>query len=264
MSRATGALLAGGILAGAVAWSQRRERMAAHDVTLGWRTGANARALATSQKVVASAIAAEPATNSEMERARRARVCGDPTLPAFRTPGRWVWPLATWRGRLPVCSDGWGSARTGLDGTPKTHLGVDLMYRRASVDELADTFPPGTRGGSKWHVMPADIPAIAASAGTVRYARWTARGFTVVLDHIAPWSTYYTHLATLWVQPGQQVVAGAPVGVVGGDPTNAPHLRHLHFALWRGQWQDTAVNPAPLMASWDVLSSPALPPRAAA
>ncbi len=241
MSRATEAVVAGSIVAGAVMWSQHRARMR-RDAT----------------------PAATPALNDEIDRARRARVCGDSTLPLFRVPGRWVWPLAIWNGRLPVCSDGWGSARTGLDGTPRTHLGVDLMYRRTSLDDLADRFPAGTRGGSKWHVMPADVAALAASDGTVRYAKWTARGFTVVIDHVQPWSSYYTHLAMLSVRPGQHVVAGAPIGIVGGDPSNAPHLRHLHFALWRGKWQDAAVNPAPLMASWEVLGAPALPPRAVA
>jgi proteasome lid subunit RPN8/RPN11 len=43
---------------------------------------------------------------------------------------------------------------------------------------------------------------------------------------------------------------------VGAYSSNAPHLRHLHFALWRGEWQDFAVNPAPLMASWEVLAAP--------
>ena len=205
-----------------------------------------------------------PATADEIELARHARVCGDRTLPTFGLPGRWVWPLATWQGRAPVCSDGWGSARRKPDGRAAIHLGVDLMYRRTSRTDLADKFPPGTRGGSTWHVMAADVPALAASAGTVRYAKWTDRGFTVVIDHVAPWSSYYTHLSMLSVRTGQMVVAGELIGVVGGDPSNKPHLRHLHFALWRGKWQDTAVNPAPLMASWEVLAAPVKPTRAVA
>lgn len=185
-------------------------------------------------------------------------------VPTLGVPSRWVWPVPMWQGRRPVCSDGWGSARTSSDGTPRKHLGVDLMFRRASRTDLADAFPPGTRGGSRWHVMPNDLPALAASAGRVRYARWTARGFTVVIDHVAPWSTYYTHLARLLVEPGQTVAAGEPIGIIGGDPSNAPHLRHLHFALWRGRWQDAAVNPTPLMASWEVLSAPVAAGRAVA
>src|SRR5688572_20767023 len=66
------------------------------------------------------------------------------------------------------------------------------------------------------------------------------------LDHVAPWASYYTHLSALSVRPGQVVDAGEPIGIVGGDPSKPPHLRHLHFALWRGKWQDAAVNPAPL------------------
>jgi murein DD-endopeptidase MepM/ murein hydrolase activator NlpD len=113
--------------------------------------------------------------------------------------------------------------------------------------------------------MPDDVPALAASSGTVRYARRTPRGYTVVIDHAAGWSTYYTHLSTLLVKPGQLVAVGEPLGLIGGDPSKPPHLRHLHFALWRGEWQDRAVNPAPLMASWDVLAAPvAAPARIAA
>ena len=219
---------------------------------------------ALSGRIAEEAAAAMPATTDHVERARRARVCGDRTLPTFSLPGRWVWPLAMWQGRAPVCSDGWGSARRKRDGTPSIHLGVDLMYRRRSRADLTDSYPPGTRGGSTWHVMAADVPALAASAGTVRYAKWTERGFTIVIDHIAPWSTYYTHLSMLSVRAGQVVAAGEPIGIVGGDPSNPPHLRHLHFALWRGKWQDSAVNPAPHMASWDVLAAPVKPTRAVA
>ncbi len=257
MSRSTEWLLAGGVVVGAIAWTRRDARQARSA-----RGQLDPRALST--RVADEAAAANSATAEQIEHARRARVCGDPTLPTFGLPGRWVWPLAMWNGRAPVCSDGWGSARTKPDGKPSIHLGVDLMYRRASRADLAEHFPPGTRGGSRWHVMPADVQALAASAGTVRYAKWTARGFTVVIDHLAPWATYYTHLSMLSVRPGQTVVAGEPIGFVGGDPSKPPHLRHLHFALWRGQWQDAAVNPAPLMASWDVLSAPIRPSRAVA
>ncbi len=241
MSRTTDLLLAGGALAGLLAWRHRE-----------------------GSKVDRRANDGSTATSDQIELARRAQVCGDRTLPTFSLPGRWVWPLAMWNNRPPVCSDGWGSARRKPDGRASIHLGVDLMFRRSSRTDLAERFPPGTRGGSKWHVMPADVQALAASAGTVRYAKWTDRGFTVVIDHVAPWSTYYTHLAMLSVSAGQTVRAGEPVGIGGGDPVNPPHLRHLHFALWRGKWQDAAVNPAPLMASWEVLRAPAPPNRAVA
>lgn len=262
MSRTTDLLLAGGAIAGVVAWS-RRDTSKATERANATHAPLNANSLLP--RIADEAAAALPATSDQIERARRVTVCGDRTLPTFALPGRWVWPLAMWNGRPPVCSDGWGSARPpDRDGRPRLHLGVDLMYRRSSRADLAERFPPGTPGGSKWHVMPADVPALAASAGTVRYAKWTERGFTVVIDHVAPWSTYYTHLAMLSVATGQIVSAGETVGFVGGDPSHAPHLRHLHFALWRGKWQDAAVNPAPLMASWDVLPVPTRPSRAVA
>jgi hypothetical protein len=94
-------------------------------------------------------------------------------------------------------------------------------------------------------------------------AGWTARGFSVVIDHapVAPFATYYTHLGLLNVTPtarakaGQCVRAGQPIGIIGADPLDAAHLKHLHFALWRGG-PDKAIDPAVLMARWDCIDDP--------
>jgi hypothetical protein len=169
-------------------------------------------------------------------------------------PGRWVWPVPISRGRRPVISSGWGTPR----GTRK-HEGVDVMFRRLPTDRYAI----GSPNGSKAFVMPDNILAVAAADGTVWSAGWTPRGFSVVLDHgeSAKVATYYTHLQSLYLTPtarghsGQRVRAGQPLGIVGADPLDGNHLKHLHFALWRGGPSD-AVDPQPLMATWELIDDP--------
>jgi Peptidase family M23 len=177
-----------------------------------------------------------------------------PGAPPPPLPGRWVWPVPIWRGRRPVISSGWGTPR----GSQR-HEGVDLMFARVA----ADPFPVRSPHGSKNFVMPDDILAVAAADGKVWSADWTRRGFSVVLDHgeTGKIATYYTHLEKLLVAPtargrsGQRVRAGDPLGIIGADPMDGNHLKHLHFALWRGGPQD-AVDPQPLMTSWSMIPDP--------
>jgi len=114
-------------------------------------------------------------------------VMAAPAVPPPPPPGRWVWPVPRWRGRAPVCSDGWGSPRRG-DSRGTIHRGVDIMYRRRTLSELADVFPP-RKPHSLWHFMPPGTLALAAADGEVWSARRTPRGHTVVISHGAPWAT---------------------------------------------------------------------------
>jgi murein DD-endopeptidase MepM/ murein hydrolase activator NlpD len=165
--------------------------------------------------------------------------------------GRWVWPVARWNGRAPVISDGFGSPRPG----GVKHAGIDLMFAR----QTADAFKSGTPNGTAHHVMPDGQQAIAASDGVVWTATMTPRGYAVVLDH-GKVATFYTHLEQLLVKGGAQVRAGQPIGVIGFDPLDAAHLKHLHFELWAGGPKD-AIDPAPLMRTWEVLGDTALVAR---
>jgi Peptidase family M23 len=157
--------------------------------------------------------------------------------------GRWVWPLPRWSGRAPTISDGFGVRKNGV-----LHKGVDLMFARQAGDTLK---------GSTHFVMPDDMRAIAASDGVVWSATKTPRGFAVVISHGAKWVTFYQHLDKLLVTPtaggrsGERVRAGQPIGIVGADPLDGEHLKHLHFELWRGGPND-AIDPAPLMRTWPV------------
>jgi murein DD-endopeptidase MepM/ murein hydrolase activator NlpD len=194
---------------------------------------------------------------------RPAEVAAPKPSAPIQLAGRWGWPVPRWQGRAPVISDGFGSPRP-----PGTHKGVDLMFARIS----SDPFPIGSPNGSKGFVMPDAWMAVAASDGALWSARYTPRGFAVVIDH-GTVATFYTHLDTLFVPEAQPptaapraripIKAGQPLGVIGGDPLDPRRLKHLHFGLWAGG-PDAAIDPASLMRSWQVFTphdiAPFLPP----
>jgi len=165
-------------------------------------------------------------------------------------PSAWVFPVPSLRERLAVISDGFDSPRTDPDGTKHKHLGADLMFKRRDANDLIAVYPPQTVNGTKWFFMPDGVPALAASAGTVRLAEWTAVGYTVVILHPSGWATYYTHMASLAVARGAQVITSQTIGIIGGSPADGEHLKHLHFELWRGGTRAGAVDPAPYLDAW--------------
>jgi hypothetical protein len=134
------------------------------------------------------------------------------------------------------------------------------MFARMS----GDPFPVGGPNGSRGHVMPDSWMAVAASDGWLWSAKHTSRGYAVVIDH-GTVATFYQHLAQLFVPetataPGTPrearipIRGGQPLGVIGADPLDGAHLKHLHFELWLGG-PDAAVDPAPLMRSWEVFTA---------
>jgi murein DD-endopeptidase MepM/ murein hydrolase activator NlpD len=174
--------------------------------------------------------------------------------PRLQLTGRWGWPVPRWQSRSPVISDGFGSPRP-----PGTHMGVDLMFGRIS----SDPFPIGANG-SKAFVMPDAWMAVAASDGVLWSAGRTPRGFAVVIDH-GNVATFYQHLEVLLVPEAKppakgaskdtliKIKAGQPLGVIGADPLDPSHLKHLHFELWPGG-PASAIDPQPLMKSWQVFT----------
>ncbi len=188
---------------------------------------------------------------------RNARASTPRRRRAALPPGVWVWPVPTFQGRAPVISDGWGSAR---DGGRRLHLGVDVMFRRRTRNDLVAELPPGSPNGSKWHFMPDGVEALAIADGTVWSAGWTATGFTVVLEHAGGWTSIYRHLELLLVTPtlrrrsGEHVAAGQPLGIVGASPVDREALKHLHFELHlRGR----PVDPTPHLARWAAIADDA-------
>ncbi len=177
-------------------------------------------------------------------------------------PGRWVWPVPRWNGRVPIISDGFDSPRPGV---PR-HGGVDIMFARRG----GDAFPPGTPNGSKLHVMPEDMPVLAASDGVIWSAMSTPTGHAVVIDHGTGHdpshkiATFYAHLDRLLVTPTargaskQRVRAGQMIGTVGASPRDPEDLKHLHLEIWLGG-PASKIDPAALMRTWPVLDDPRKP-----
>jgi murein DD-endopeptidase MepM/ murein hydrolase activator NlpD len=132
-----------------------------------------------------------------------------------------------------------GIAADGLAG-PATLAALRRPPARSPLGFLApiggsptDRFGP--RGDSMHTGV--DYPAsagagvVAAGRGCVQSAGYDSGGYgnLVVIAHRAGMTSWYAHLATISVRPGQCVVAGTPVGTVGstGNSTGP----HLHFEL---------------------------------
>ncbi len=95
-------------------------------------------------------------------------------------------------------------------------------------------------------------PLVAVQAGKVRFAKYHARaGNYVVIDLAASTlDVAYMHLsAPAAVIPGQTVVAGQPLGLVG-DTGNASGC-HLHFEVWEGAYYGggAPIDPVPFLLS---------------
>jgi len=84
----------------------------------------------------------------------------------------------------------------------------------------------------------------AASTGLAKYAGNGMRGYgnAVILDHGHGITTLYGHLATIRVQSGETVTAGAEIGTVGRSGNATTH--HLHFEL---RVDGEAVDPVPYL-----------------
>lgn len=162
----------------------------------------------------------------------------------------WVFPVPTLGDRGAEISSGWGSPRTLPDGTTIEHLGADIMFRRRSPRELIDVYKPGTVNGERWYFMPDNVPALAAAAGVVHFARSTPVGFTVIIRHPTGWATYYTHMSSLAVSTGDTVTAGQPIGIISGNPADRMPLKHLHFELWKHGTRAGVVDPKPYLDAW--------------
>jgi murein DD-endopeptidase MepM/ murein hydrolase activator NlpD len=76
---------------------------------------------------------------------------------------------------------------------------------------------------------PMGTPVLATKAGRVEFAGWSGGyGNLVELNH-SSFGTRYAHLETIYVAPGQKVVKGQQVGLVGS--TGRSTGPHLHFEI---------------------------------
>lgn len=161
----------------------------------------------------------------------------------------WVWPIPEIQpstdpagpalAMMPVISQEFRAS-----GTP--HYGVDLMYRNATPPPVFDA-PPG-------------VPVLAARDGKIWSVARTSRGWAFVIDHGPPFATFYQHLESIVprfqdAKRGDPVRAGEALGIMGSDPTDGGHVRHLHFAVWyKGYGDQASVDPATAMQKWRVVS----------
>lgn len=92
-------------------------------------------------------------------------------------------------------------------------------------------------------------PVIAIAPGTVVYASWLkGYGNLVIIDHGDGYHTLMAHLATMLVEPGNQVEAGEEIGAVGDTGSlKGPYLyfeiRHRGQAIDPGPWLNESVEP---------------------
>ena len=79
--------------------------------------------------------------------------------------------------------------------------------------------------------VPAGTPVAAAGRGCVASAGWDSGGYgnLVVIRHRLGMTTWYAHLSSISVRPGQCVVAGNRIGRVGA--TGHASGPHLHFEM---------------------------------
>ena len=113
-------------------------------------------------------------------------------------------------------------------GTVSSGFGNRSGGRHAGIDILA----------------PAGTEVRAASPGLASFAGKGMRGYgsAVILDHGEGITTLYGHLATIRVQSGETVPAGAVIGTVGRSGNATTY--HLHFEL---RVDGEAVDPIPYM-----------------
>lgn len=187
------------------------------------------------------------------------------------------WPLYEYEGRRPVISSGFGP-RARNTYSCGIHLGADIDYRWQPGDPTSGPLVSVSRdrnGELHGYFTPRGAIACAAAPGRVLQSRANSRGWGVALEHDGGLITWYQHLRGSSLRRGTVVDAGAALGVVGYDESDArasgdEAFHHLHFATaQRGAAQGatechdlgrrlglgfsaTAVDPDPLLAGADV------------
>jgi len=84
----------------------------------------------------------------------------------------------------------------------------------------------------------------AAAQGLVIFAGWSyPYGNLIILQHKSGYQTFYGHNQVLLVEPGERVLQGQPIALLGNSGrSSAPHL---HFEIWK---DGVRVNPESVLA----------------
>lgn len=148
------------------------------------------------------------------------------------------WPMPILPGnRVPVISNDFHGK----------HTGVDIMYR--AID--SDTPWPGhdNEERSKMFWCGKDIPALAYLKGKVLKIKRGITGISILIGHADGSRSLYCHILSTELKEGDFVNEAEAIGIVGGDPNDLPgKLRHLHFEIWDGQGQATAIDPEKVLS----------------
>lgn len=120
--------------------------------------------------------------------------------------------------------------------TTDGHDGVDIRLR-TMADMRKGYAVVASHGGTVLRIRDGE-PDISVSERTRLDGK--DAGNAVVIDHGDGWQTQYSHLrrASVRVRPGQRVVAGEKIGLVGLSGNS--EFPHLHFAV---RHQDDVVDP---------------------
>ena len=144
-----------------------------------------------------------------------------------------------WAG-LPAAGVAGPATRAALRRRPPAS---PLRFYRPVDGPLGDAFGPR---GNRFHsgvdfTVGAGVATRAAGPGCVRRAGWHAGGYgnLVVVEHRLGVTSWYAHLSSVAVRPGQCVTGGDLVGRVGS--TGNSYGPHAHFEL---RVRDAVVNPA--------------------
>jgi hypothetical protein len=107
--------------------------------------------------------------------------------------------------------------------------------------------PPG-----RWHTgldfpEPKGTPIHAGGVGVVSFAGMNTGGYgnLVVISHRLGFESWYAHMSSIAVQPGQSVSGGATIGYVGS--TGHSTGPHLHFEV---RHFGTPVDPTPYLLGY--------------
>jgi murein DD-endopeptidase MepM/ murein hydrolase activator NlpD len=130
-------------------------------------------------------------------------------------------------------------------------MGVDIDFQRRSRIDRPE-YPAGSHDGTPGFFAPPGVPILAARPGTVWSVTKSPKGWSVVINHGAPFATYYQHLDMVVVAKGMPVIAGTMLGTMGWDPQQgASAFRHLHFAVWlNGHGDASSVDPGSVIGKW--------------
>ena len=132
-------------------------------------------------------------------------------------------------------TSGIGGIAPAIDGRPLASMALTSRFGLRSHPIL---------GGVRMHsgvdlAAPDGSPVYATAAGVVSFANWSGGyGLLVAVDHGGALQTRFGHLSRLLVSPGQKVVQGQVLGLVGS--TGRSTGPHLHYEVRRGGF---AINP---------------------